>query len=262
MKRVFCIVALGLPVLVLAGQLEDANGLMNAKAYDKAFPIYAKLAEAGNPDAQFRLGEMYWYGEGTAPDDKMATTWVQKSAATGHKGATELLAILKERETRRADIIYWTSSYKGEDLVSGTFNCPAPAIPAVSTTTLEIKATYSAYTNWQTCYNGFAANLNSVTSKQRIPADLARLMTPREGDQALAHLNMVYSSVIDKVGQDATAIGANYAKWEAATQKHVAEDNKTRRMEYDIATNAYDQRRQQVIQNSQTVRAPATVPSR
>jgi hypothetical protein len=159
---------------------------------------------------------------------------------------------------RTADIAYWTSGYQGEDLVSGRFSCPPPVFPAVSSTNEQIKATSSAYTAWQTCYNGFAANLNSVMASQRIPADLAKQMTPGETEQAFAHLDKVYSRIIDKASQDAAAVGASYTSWERATQKQVSEDNKARTLEYDILKRDLDQRQLQVMQNARPVAAPTT----
>ena len=46
MKRLFCVIAFGISGLAAAGPLEDADKLLAAKAYDKALPIYARLAEA------------------------------------------------------------------------------------------------------------------------------------------------------------------------------------------------------------------------
>ena len=235
MKRLLCAVVFGISGLASAGELEDANKLLTAKAYDKAFPIYAKLAAAGNTEAQFRLGEMYWYGDGTAVDMRAATDWMQKAAARGHAGAVESLAILRERETRAADIAYWTTSYKGEDLVSGKYNCPAPVIPELSRTTAEIKATSDAYAKWQACYNGFVADINGpMAPGRRIPADIAKLMTPRETEQAAVRLNDVYSSVINASQDTATRVVTQYSNWQGATERIVAIDNQARRLEYDV----------------------------
>jgi hypothetical protein len=254
MKRLLCVIAFGVTGIASAGQLEDANQLLSAKAYDKALPAYTRLAEAGNTEAQFRLGEMYWYGDGTAPDLTLATSWMQKAAARGHAGAAESLAIIKERETRGADIAYWTSGYKGADLVSGRFNCIAPLIPAVSATTEEIKATSSAYTAWQACYDGFAANLNSVMPPvKRIPADVLRLLTPREGEMAIAHLNTVFDGIIAQANQDALAVSSQFVKWETATQIRVADLNISGRLEYEILRQRADERQVRILQNARPV---------
>ena len=236
MKRLLCALVLGLSGLAVAADLQEAEKLLAAKAYDKAFPLYAKLAESGDVGAQFRLGELYWYGQGTAADLKAATTWLQKAAARGHPAAIESLEIMKQRETRAADIAYWTGGYKGEDLVSGRFNCPAPAIPEVSKTKATIKETSDAYVAWQTCYNGFVANFNdALPIGKRVPADVLRMLTPAEAELVGAHLSRVYDSTITKAQQDATNVTARYAAWQSATERYVKSDNRARNEDYEIA---------------------------
>ncbi|MFC4929770.1 tetratricopeptide repeat protein [Massilia sp. GCM10023247] len=237
MKRLLCAMVFGLSGLAVAGDLEDADKFLAAKAYDKALPLYAKLAQAGNVEAQFRLGEMYWYGDGTAVDMKSATAWMQKAAARGHGGAVESLAILKQREVRAADIAYWTSGYKGDDLTAGRFNCTAPQIPAMSKTNQEIKKTSDAYLAWQQCYNGFVANINdAMPPGKRIPADVAKLLTPREAEQAVAHLTGVYGKTIAQAEQEAQQITAQHGRWHSETERVVLAENTARRQEYDMRT--------------------------
>jgi uncharacterized protein len=208
--------------VAVADELNDANKLLLEKSYDKALPIYAKLADAGNPEAQFRLGEMYWYGDGTAVDLTEAARWLQRAAAAGHSGAKEELALLKAREGRAGDIAYWTSGYRGEDLTSGKFDCPPPAIPALSKTKAEIKAVSAGIGKWEACYNGFVDNLNAgMPASKRIPAELASLMTPRETEAARAHLDQVYANVIAQAQSAAAAILGKRDKWQNSTEKFV-----------------------------------------
>lgn len=235
MKKLLAVMLLGFSSLAIAGELEDAEKFLAAKAYDKAFPIFTKLAEAGNLDAQLRLGEMYWYGEGTDPDIAAATKWMRKAADRGHPAAMESLMVLKERETRAADIAYWTSGYKGEDLVSGRFNCVTPEFPAESKTKAKIKEASDNYAKWQECYNGFAANLNTVMqSGQHIPADVTKLFTPREAEQAGALLSSVYEKTVAKAQQDAQRIAGQYETWQKATEKYVTNTNKANTNDYDL----------------------------
>lgn len=247
MKRLLCALVFGVSGLAIAGPLEDADKLLAAKAYDQALPLYAKLAEAGNTEAQFRLGEMYWYGDGTAVDIKAASNWMQKAAARGHAGAIESLEILKQREVRAADIAYWTTAYQGEDLVSGQYKCAAPRLPEVTETNEQIKASTEAYAAWQTCYNGFVANMNdAMPAGKRIPADIANLMTPRETIQAVAHLDKVYGQIIEKAQQDANRITSRYGIWHESTALRVAAENKARIEELRVRERLAQQRQNQV----------------
>lgn len=62
MKRLLCIAMLGIAGAMAGGaaaadDLADAERLLAARSFDAALPLYRRLAEAGNPDAQMRLGE-------------------------------------------------------------------------------------------------------------------------------------------------------------------------------------------------------------
>ncbi len=56
----------------------SANGL---------FDFQMKLAEKGNAEAQFKIGEMYETGFGTKKDLKLAEEWIAKAASQGHETA-------------------------------------------------------------------------------------------------------------------------------------------------------------------------------
>ena len=235
MKRLLCALAFGVSGLAGAGPLEDADKFLAAKAYDKALPIYASLAEAGNAEAQFRLGEMHWYGEGTAVDMKAADAWMRKAAARGHAGAVESLEIMKQREARAADIAYWTSGQNGDGVAAVRYDCPAPVIPEKSSTGAEIKQTSNAYLAWQQCYNRFVENVNAVTPAGKgLPPDVARLLTPQEAEEAARHLGRADGAAIAQARQDATRYSAHYAAWQAATERQVMAENRARKQEYEI----------------------------
>jgi hypothetical protein len=222
---------LGVSLLLLAGaacadDLSDANKLLNAKDYSRALPIYARLAEAGNPEAQFRLGEMYWFGDGTQSDLKKAASWFQKSAAAGNADAAESLQALKRRETRGNDIVYWMKNYQGEDLVSGKFACAPPAIPALSTKNAEIKKVSADISAWQECYNGAVANIQANTPVlKHVPRDVLDMMTPAEIEQTQAHLDQVFAKVVASMSSQANATFAQRDAWTKATTDYVATQN-------------------------------------
>jgi TPR repeat protein len=209
-----------------ADNLGDAEKALRAKEYDKALPMYTKLANAGNVEAQFRLGEMYWYGDGTAVDMAKSQSWLQKAAASGHGGAKETLLILQKREQRTADIAYWTSGYKGEDLASGKYACPMPAIPAVSKTNAEIKAVSEGIAKWESCYNDFVTGVNQLPpANKRIPADVLQLMSPREAEQAIAHVDDATVSVVTRRQNEALSFTSERDAWHKATNEFVVAAN-------------------------------------
>jgi TPR repeat protein len=236
MRRMLGVALLLLSGSVLANELSDANRLLAEKSYDKAFPIYQKLAYAGNAEAQMRLGEMYWFGDATAPDLGKAAEWFQKSAAAGNADAAVSLASLRRRETHGNEIVYWTSTYQGEDLLSGKFECKTPTLPQVSTSNDAIKVARASIKDWHECYNGFVANVNTfLPPGKAIPAEVLDMMTPAEAQQAQRHLDQVYNKVIANARRNAGAFTAQESAWVEQTERYVSRENeRTERLRDDI----------------------------
>ncbi|MBD8530281.1 MULTISPECIES: tetratricopeptide repeat protein [unclassified Massilia] len=219
-----------------ADDLSEANRLLAAREYGKALPLYATAAKAGNAEAQFRLGEMYWYGDGTAQDLQAANEWMAKAAAAGNQDARESLPILERRKTRGADIDYWMSAYRGEELRSGKFACPAPAFPAVSKTNAEIAATEARFTSWQACYNGFVENFsNAMPVGKVIPQEVLDMMSPAEFERVQAHIDPLYRQIMSDAQAQAAATLAQRDAWEKSTRNFVTEANQ-RRKQAEIET--------------------------
>ncbi len=226
-----------------ADDLAEANRLLAAKDYGKAMAMFTRLADAGNPDAQLRMGEMHWFGEGTGEDLDAARRWFEKSAAAGNVGARESLAVLDRRKTRGAEIVYWTQQYDGADLRSGKFDCPMPAIPEASRTNEEIKATKQAIDSWRSCQQGFMANFNAtVSSGKHIPAEVLGMMTPSEVKRARDHVQAVYASLKAKAIADVDTIAGRQLEWHKATDAFAKEEN------LRLATRANEEKRMYIEQ--------------
>jgi len=67
---------------------------------DGLFDFQMKLAKKGNPEAEFKIGEMYETGFGVKKDMKEARVWIEKAAAQGH-------------ETARFKLLYWDIEKNG-----------------------------------------------------------------------------------------------------------------------------------------------------
>ena len=220
-----------------ADDLAEANRLLAAKEYGKALPLYTKAAHAGNAEAQFRLGEMYWYGDGTAQDLDAARAWIGKAAAAGIPDASESLAILERRKTRGKEISYWMNEYRGDELRSGEYACPAPAIPVMSKTNEEIQATRAAVDTWQACYNGFVSNFNAAMPAGKvIPQDVLDMMSPSEFDRVRGHIEPAYRKILLEAQTRADATLAQRDAWEKATQAFVKEENLRRKRQIELET--------------------------
>ena len=67
--------------------LIDAVDALEGEDYETAYKLFLRLAEQGNAEGQFKLGEMYRKGQGVPQDDKEAFKWYRLSAEQGFAGA-------------------------------------------------------------------------------------------------------------------------------------------------------------------------------
>lgn len=226
MKKIVICLGLMLAGLASADELADANALLGKKAYPQALQSYTRLANGGNAEAQFHLGEMYLYGEAGAIDEARADAWFRKAAAKGSKAAVAALELMKQRTLRRADIDYWVSKYDGADLKAGEFRCVAPRIPALSKVNEEIDRVGASIRAWHECHNGFIANLNANTPMTKlIPPDIAKLFNQKELDAARAYLDDVQQRIAADATINAKLVLADFAAWRSATEAYVVEHN-------------------------------------
>jgi hypothetical protein len=99
--------------------------------YAAAVAIWRPLAEKGDPDAAFNLGQAYRLGRGVAVDLAAAQSWLQKAAVAGHLDAQTTLGLLlfdsgsrdaalrwlkkaADRGEPRAMLVYGTALFNGD----------------------------------------------------------------------------------------------------------------------------------------------------
>jgi flagellar biosynthesis GTPase FlhF len=63
------------------------------------FRFQSRLAEQGNPEAQYKVGEMHETGKGVNKNIKKARQWFEKAAASGHQKASYKIIYLDIAET-------------------------------------------------------------------------------------------------------------------------------------------------------------------
>ncbi|MFC3907771.1 sel1 repeat family protein [Legionella dresdenensis] len=66
-----------------------------AQQYRSAFVLLKPEAVKGQPDAQYAIGYMYYYGQGVVENRKKAWFWICKAAKAGQPEAIQALKILK-----------------------------------------------------------------------------------------------------------------------------------------------------------------------
>ncbi|NYE58906.1 hypothetical protein FHW58_000058 [Duganella sp. 1224] len=222
---------LGLSFVLLCGgavadELTDADQFVAAKDYARALPIYTKLAASGNAVAQFHLGELYWYGEGTPVDTAKADELFRKAADAGVTEARQALQLTPQRAANQAKIDYYTRAYDGADIRLSKFNCVKPVIPDVSTTSEDIKKTAASIDAWQNCYKGFVNNLTTLLPVGKaIPADLQNLMTDEEIAAAVGRMDKAYATAAADAKVEADAFMKAQDAWQEKTNSHVISAN-------------------------------------
>ena len=75
--------------------------------YGTAAAIWRPLAEKGDPDAEFNLGQAYRLGRGVPINLGMAKSWFEKAAGSGHLDAETTLGLLLFQNGEQADGIKW-----------------------------------------------------------------------------------------------------------------------------------------------------------
>lgn len=98
--RISCLLVAALVLLPVSSLIADDydTGLeaFNTLDYETALAIWQPLAEAGDADAQFGLGQMYGNGFGVMMDDAAALKWYGLAADQGHGKALSSLAVMHQ----------------------------------------------------------------------------------------------------------------------------------------------------------------------
>jgi TPR repeat protein len=81
------------------GALNLREGIESFRAQDyrKAFIRLKPLAQRGQPDAQYAVGYMYYYGQGVVEDRREAWLWINRAAVKGQPDAVASIKILGNR---------------------------------------------------------------------------------------------------------------------------------------------------------------------
>ena len=85
MRRIILAICIIVSAFSLSAQdtLEQATQYYDNKEYDKAVPMFQRLAQGGDADAQNALGVCYEKGQGVSQDYTQAVYWYRKSAEQG-----------------------------------------------------------------------------------------------------------------------------------------------------------------------------------
>ena len=119
MKHIWGIWAAAIMLSLAPPAFADVKGGVDAWQqgdYDKAVSLWRPLAQAGDPDAQFNMGQANKLGRGVKADMTAAIDWYRKAAAQGHVRAEDNLGLLMFQQGERADALPYLerSAARGE----------------------------------------------------------------------------------------------------------------------------------------------------
>lgn len=83
--------------------------------YSRAVAVWRPLAEKGNADAQFDLGEAYRLGRGVTLNIGAATIWFERAAKQGHIDAQRILGLLLFQNGDRTSGLKWLKMAADKD---------------------------------------------------------------------------------------------------------------------------------------------------
>lgn len=106
--------------------VKEGFAAYQAGDFKEAYDIWLPLAEAGNAEAQFRVGRLHSRGEGTAKSGKIAIFWYELAIQMNHSSAAFNLGVIYRRgklvsqNIKLAEKYYLISSMLGD--VDAQFN--------------------------------------------------------------------------------------------------------------------------------------------
>lgn len=112
---VVAVIAAALPAPASAQSVRDGIEAWQQADYSRAVAIWRPLAEKGNADAQFDLGEAYRLGRGVTLNIGAATTWFERAARQGHVDGQRILGLLLFQNGNRTAGLKWLKMAADKD---------------------------------------------------------------------------------------------------------------------------------------------------
>ena len=69
--------------------------------YKRSMMLFLPLACDGNPEAQYAVGYMYYYGYGVTQDTDVGYFWIRRSAEQEYLPAVDALALIEKQDQHR-----------------------------------------------------------------------------------------------------------------------------------------------------------------
>lgn len=114
-----------------APSLQLAREAYIQKDYGLAVRLLEQLARGGDPAAQYALGYMYYYGQGTESDPELALLWIRRSASNGYDKANDALLRFAAKRQQSSIQDGWIEE-RGSGEAADLLTEPAPASPSAA----------------------------------------------------------------------------------------------------------------------------------
>jgi uncharacterized protein len=207
--------------------LADAAHAYDNRHFIKAARIYTRLANVGNAEAQVKLAMMYQDGVGVESDLGKSEFWFAKAQAQGNTQASAALHRIRERNSKKEEIAYFTTAYDGHALRAKLSECTIPQLPAVSKDNTEIERVEKHINTWTECFNQFVVQMNGTQPVGReIPATLSSVMSEAELVKAKTLMEATYSKIFAEAEAKSKQVESMIATWSGATKLYVQKKNK------------------------------------
>ncbi len=96
-KLILVLLTVFLVACATATPLESGMQSFDNRDYKTAFEQLYPVAMEGDPDAQYAVGYMLYYGKGVAVNKNDGMEWIRKSAKQGNSLAEQALGIVYEQ---------------------------------------------------------------------------------------------------------------------------------------------------------------------
>ncbi len=191
---------LGLGSAAAAADVKAGVDHWMKRDYAQAIAEWRPLAEKGNADAQFNLGQAYKLGRGVPADLRIAQSWYEKAAQAGHAEAQANLGLIlyqsgkkaaampwikraAERGDPRAQYVYGTELFNG-DVVSKDWprsyammtRASAAGLPQAADSLGQMEQHLSAIDKQKAA--GLARGLETAGQARRAPQPVAASLMP------------------------------------------------------------------------------------
>ncbi len=98
-------ILLSISILTACGpnsfNLREGITSFKAQDYRRAFIRLKPEAEKGQPDAQYAVGYMYYYGQGVIENRKKAWFWITNAARLGQPDAIAAMRIIEQGNRKK-----------------------------------------------------------------------------------------------------------------------------------------------------------------